>query len=180
MGARLFLQPRKQEGIPMPTQVKAIPTGYHTVTPYLTLSDTARAIDFYKRAFGAQEIMRMEGPNGKIGHAEIKIGDSPIMLADEMPGGGARSPQSLTGTTAGIFLYVDDVDKVFKQAVSAGATAEAQPTDMFWGDRYGKLRDPFGHSWSVATHKEDVAPAEMSKRMKEFTAKMAQQAQSAH
>jgi PhnB protein len=121
----------------------------------------------------------MDGPNGKIGHAEIKIGDSMIMLGDEMPGGGAQSPQSLGGTTGGIFLYVEDVDKTFNQAVAAGARSESQPTDMFWGDRYGRLKDPFGHSWSVATHKEDVAPAEMAKRMKEATAKMAQQTQSA-
>jgi len=164
----------------MPTQTKPIPQGYHSVTPYLTLKDAARAIDFYKRAFGAQEVTRMEGPNGKIGHAEIKIGDSMIMLADEMPGAGNRSPQSLGGTTAGVFLYVDNVDAVFNKAVAAGAQAEAQPADMFWGDRYGRLKDPFGHSWSVATHKEDVAPAEMAKRMKEATAKMAQQAQAGH
>jgi PhnB protein len=163
----------------MAHQVKPIPQGYHSVTPYLTVNDAARAIDFYKRAFGAQEVMRMDGPNGKIGHAEIKIGDSRIMLGDEMPGG-ARSPQSLGGTTFGIMLYVENADTVFNQAVSAGAQVEAPLADMFWGDRYGKLKDPFGHSWSVATHKEDVAPEEMSKRMKEATAKMAQQTKSAH
>ena len=155
----------------MPSQAKPIPQDFHAVTPYLTLNDAARALDFYKRAFGAKEVMRMDGPNGKIGHAEIKIGDSKIMLADEMPGGGCQSPQSLGGTTGGIFLYVDNVDAVFNQAVSAGARPEAEPADMFWGDRYGRLKDPFGHSWSVATHKEDVAPAEMQKRMKEFMAK---------
>src|SRR6266576_5578314 len=159
----------------MPSQAKPIPQGYRSVTPYLTLNDAARALEFYKRAFGAQEIMRMDGPNGKIGHAEIKIGDSMIMLGDEMPGSGAQSPQSLGGTTNGIFLYVEDVDKTFQQAVSAGAKAESQPTDMFWGDRYGRLKDPFGHSWSVATHKEDVSPAEMQKRMKDAMAKMPQQ-----
>ena len=164
----------------MPSQVKPIPQGFHTATPYLTLNDAARAIDFYKRAFGAQEVMRMNGPGGKIGHAEIKIGDSIIMLADEMPGSGSRSPQSLSGTTAGIFLYVENADAVFNQAVSAGAQVEAPLADMFWGDRFGSLKDPFGHSWSVATHKEDVAPAEMSKRMQEFAAKMAQQTKSAH
>jgi PhnB protein len=164
----------------MPNQVKPIPQGYHTVTPYLTLSDTARALDFYKRAFGAQEVMRMEMPGGKIGHAEIKIGDSIIMLADEMPNAGSRSPQSLGGTTAGIFLYVENVDTTFNQAVSAGAQVEAPLADMFWGDRYGRLKDPFGHSWSVATHKEDVAPAEMSKRMQEYAQKMSQQTRSAH
>ncbi len=163
----------------MPGQAKPIPQGYHSVTPYLTLNDAARALEFYKRAFGAQEIVRMNGPNGKIGHAEIKVGDSMIMIADEMPGGGSQSPQSLGGTTSGVFLYVEDVDKTFNQAVAAGAKAEAQPADMFWGDRFGRLKDPFGHSWSVATHKEDVAPAEMAKRMKEATAKMAQHSHSA-
>ena len=163
----------------MPSQAKPIPQGYRSVTPYLTLNDAARALDFYKRAFGAQEIMRMDGPNGKIGHAEIKIGDSMIMLGDEMPGSGARSPQSLGGTTGGVFLYVENVDTFFKQAVAAGAKAESQPADMFWGDRYGRLKDPFGHSWAVATHKEDVAPAEMSKRMQEATAQRAQHTKSA-
>jgi PhnB protein len=164
----------------VPTQVNPIPKGFRSVTPYLTLSDAARALDFYKRAFGAEVVVRMDGPGGKIGHAEIKIGDSIIMLGDEMSGSGTRSPQSLGGTTVGIMLYVENADAVFNQAVAAGAQVEAQLADMFWGDRYGKLKDPFGHSWSVATHKEDVAPAEMSKRMQEFTAKMAQQTKSAH
>lgn len=163
----------------MPTQTKPIPAGFRSVTPYLTLNDAARALDFYKRAFGAQEVMRMDAPGGKIGHAEIKIGDSMIMLADEMPGTGSRSPQALGGTTAGILLYVENADAVFNQAVSAGAQVEAPIGDMFWGDRYGRLRDPFGHSWSVATHKEDVAPAERSKRMQEAIAKMGQQTKSA-
>lgn len=165
----------------MPGQAKPIPQGYHTVTPYLTLNDAARALEFYKRAFGAREMMRMEGPGGKIGHAEIKIGDSMIMLADEMPGTSSRSPQSLGGCTGGVFLYVEDADGLFNQAVSAGAQVEAPLSDMFWGDRYGRLRDPFGHSWSVATHKEDVAPVEMSKRMQEAVSKVAQQqTKSAH
>ena len=150
----------------MPSKVQPIPQGYHSVTPYLTLDDAANAIDFYKRAFGAKEIMRMAGPHGKIGHAEIKIGDSMIMLADEMPGGSARAPKSVGGTTASVFLYVEDVDATFKQAESAGAKAVMQPQDMFWGDRFGKLLDPFGHSWALATHKEDVSPEEMQKRMK--------------
>src|SRR5260370_29303368 len=111
----------------MPSQAKAIPQGFHSVTPYLTLNDAARALDFYKRAFGAQEVMRMDGPDGKIGHAEIKIGDSMIMLADEMPGSGARSPQSLGGTTAGVFLYVENVDALFKQALAAGRLAATPP-----------------------------------------------------
>ena len=164
----------------MPAQTKPIPQGFHSVTPYLTLNDTASAIEFYKRAFGAKEVMRMQGPGGKIGHAEIKIGDSVIMLGDEMPGMGSRSPQSVGSTTSGIMLYVDNVDTVFNQAVSAGAQVEAPVADMFWGDRYGRLKDPFGHSWSVATHKEDVAPAEMEKRMQAAMAKTAPQTKSAH
>jgi PhnB protein len=164
----------------VPSQAKPIPQGFHSVTPYLTLNDTARAIEFYKRAFGAQEIMRMDGPGGKVAHAEIKIGDSIIMLGDEMPGMGAQSPQTAGTTTSGILLYVENADTVFKQAVSSGAQVESPLTDMFWGDRYGRLKDPFGHSWSVATHKEDVAPAEMQKRMKEAMAKAPQpQTQSA-
>ncbi len=159
----------------MPTNVNPIPRGYHTATPYLTVNDCARAIDFYKDAFGAQEIMRMDGPPGKIGHAEIKIGDSFLMLSDEMPGGGNRSPKSLGGTTASVFLYVNDVDSAYKKAVEAGATGDMPPTDMFWGDRFGKLTDPFGHTWAMATHKEDVAPEEMQKRMQQEMAKMRQQ-----
>ncbi len=153
---------------------KPIPAGYHTVTPYLVVNNAAAAIDFYKRAFGAKEVMRMDGPQGKIGHAELKIGDSTIMLADEMPGARERSPQSLGGTATGIFLYVEDVDAAFKQATTAGAKVDTPLADMFWGDRYGKLSDPFGHSWSLATHKEDVAPEEMGRRAKEAMAKMAQ------
>jgi PhnB protein len=163
----------------VPTQIKPIPTGFRSVTPYLTVSESARAIDFYKRAFGAQEVMRIEGPGGKIGHAEIKIGDSMIMLGDEMPGNRCRSPQSLGGTTGGVMLFVENVDAVFNQAVSAGAQVETPLADMFWGDRFGSLKDPFGHSWSLATHKEDVAPAEMSKRMQEAMAKMSHQTKSA-
>ena len=159
------------------TKVKSIPEGYHTATPYLTVNDAAGAIDFYRRAFGAHEVMRMAGPPGKIGHAEIRIGDSVIMLADEMPGAGNRSPQSLGGTTVNIFLYVHNVDSVYQQAVSVGAKADMPPADMFWGDRYGKLTDPFGHSWSLATHIEDVAPEEMKKRVKEEMTKMGQHAQ---
>jgi len=159
----------------MPNKAKPIPEGYHSVTPYLTVNDAARAIEFYKRAFGAKEVLRMDGPPGKIVHAELDIGDSKLMLSDEMPGGSSRSPQSVGGTTAGVFLYVEDVDSVYKKAVSAGAKEEMPPSDMFWGDRFGKLIDPFGHSWALATHIEDVAPAEMAKRGKEAMAKMGQQ-----
>jgi PhnB protein len=161
----------------MPTQVQPIPKGHHSVTPYLVVNGAERAIDFYRRAFGAKETMRMDGPNGIITHAELKIGDSIVMLSDEMAGAGGRSPQTLGGSTASVFLYVDNVDNVFKQAVSAGAKADTAPADMFWGDRYGKLTDPFGHSWSLATHKEDVAPEEMKKRAQQAMSKMGQHAQ---
>jgi PhnB protein len=159
----------------MPNQVKPIPDGYHSLTPYLTVNDAARAIDFYKRAFGAQEVARMDGPGGKIMHAELKFGDSMLMLSDEMPGAGGRSPKSLGGTPVNIFLYVKDVDSTFQQAVAAGAKGEMPVADMFWGDRYGKVTDPFGHSWSLATHKEDVAPEEMRKRAQAAMAKMGRQ-----
>jgi PhnB protein len=153
----------------MPT-VRPIPEGYHSITPYLTVNDAVKAIDFYQRAFGAKKIVQMDGPPGKISHAELKIGDSILMIADEMPGG-PRSPKSLHGTTASVFLYVDNVDTVFKQAQSAGAKVDAPLENMFWGDRFGKLTDPFGHSWALATHIEDVAPQEMQKRAKEAMAK---------
>jgi PhnB protein len=163
----------------MAKNVSPIPAGYHSVTPYLTLDDCNRAIEFYKKAFGAQEVMRMGGPGGKIGHAELRIGDSVVMVADEWPMAGNKSPKTLGGTTAGVFLYVQDVDAAFKQAVDAGAKADQPPADMFWGDRYGKLTDPFGHSWSMATHKEDVAPEEMQKRMQAEMAKMAERTKTA-
>ncbi len=148
-----------------------IPEGFHTVTPALTVSDGAKAIDFYKRAFGATEIFRMNAPGGKIGHAELKIGDSIVMLGDEFPMG-ARSPQSAGGTTVTLHLYVQDVDAAFKQAIGAGGKADMPPTDMFWGDRYGKLTDPFGHSWGLSTHVKDVSPEEMKKGADEAFAKL--------
>ena len=163
----------------MATKVKAIPEGYRSLTPYLVVNDAKAAIDFYGRVFGAKEVMRMDGPAGKIAHAELKIGDSMLMISDEMPGTGGRAPLSLGGTTSGVFLYLEDVDSVFRQAVAAGAKVETQLSDMFWGDRYGKLTDPFGHSWSLATHKEDVAPEEMMRRSREAQAKMAQQTRTA-
>jgi PhnB protein len=153
--------------------VNPIPAGYHTATPYLVVNDAARAIDFYKRAFGATELMRMDAPQGKIGHAELKIGDSVLMLADEM--GPNRSPQSLGGSPVSIFLYVTDVDTAFQKAVAAGATVDKPLENMFWGDRFGQLKDPFGHTWSMATHVEDVAPAEMQKRMQAAMARMSEQ-----
>jgi PhnB protein len=158
----------------MPSKVQPIPKGFHSITPYLVVTDAKRAIEFYQRAFGAHEIVKMDGPNGKIMHAELKIGDSVLMLADEMPGTGTSAPKTLGGTTAGVMLYTDNVDSVFKQAISAGAKADQQPADQFWGDRYGKLTDPFGHSWSLATHIEDVAPEEMRKRMRDEMAKREQ------
>ena len=144
--------------------VKAIPEGYHAITPYLMFSGAAKAIDYYKKVFGATEIMRMEAPDGKIGHAEIKIGDSVIMLADEAPEMKALSPKTVGGTPVGLMLYVEDVDDVFKRAVAAGGKAIQQLEDKFYGDRSGTLVDPFGHMWMVATHKEDVSPEEMDRR----------------
>jgi len=148
----------------MTTKAKPIPEGYHTATPYLIIKDAASAIEFYKKAFGATELGRHTGPGGKIMHAEIKIGDSPIMIADELPEMGARSPQSLGGSPVSIFLYVEDVDALANQAIAAGAKVLMPVQDQFWGDRFGVVVDPFGHVWDVATHKEDVAPEEIQKR----------------
>lgn len=152
----------------MSKQVNPVPQGYHTVTPYLIFKDAAPAIDFYKKALGASEVMRMNGPDGRVSHAEIKIGDSLIMLGSAPPNSGLGEPKSLNGSTVNIFLYLPDVDKVFNAAVSAGAKATQHLQDMFWGDRYGTLVDPFGHSWSLATHVEDVSPEEMGKRQQEM------------
>jgi PhnB protein len=144
--------------------VKPIPEGYHTVTPYLALDDAAEAIEYYKKAFGANERGRMDAPGGKIGHAELEIGDSLVMLSDALPQFTTRSPRELGGTTANVFLYVEDVDAVVKQAVDAGGTIEMEVADQFWGDRFGVVQDPFGHLWSIATHVEDVPPEEMAER----------------
>jgi PhnB protein len=148
----------------MANKVKPIPDGYHTATPYLIVNGGARAIDFYRQAFGAKEIMRMPGPNGRVGHAEIKIGDSHIMLADESPEMGARSPKTIGGTPVSIMLYVEDVDRMFKQAVDAGGKSVRPVEDQFYGDRMGSLEDPFGHMWHIATHKEDLSLEEIKKR----------------
>ncbi len=150
----------------MASAVKPIPEGYHSVTPYLIISGAADAIEFYKKAFGAIELLRMPYPDGKIGHAEIKIGDSPIMLADEVPDMKYLSPKTLGGSPVSILLYVEDVDTVFNRAVAAGATQDRPVEDKFYGDRAGSLIDPFGHTWHVATHKEDVTPEEMELRSK--------------
>jgi PhnB protein len=149
----------------MKNAVKPIPENYHAVTPYLIVNGAAQAIDFYKNVFGAQELMRVPGPNGKVGHAELKIGDSIIMLADEHPEMDAHSPQSVGGTPVSLMIYVEDVDHVFKKALSAGAKESRPVKDQFYGDRSGILTDPFGHKWSVATHIEDVSPEEMQRRM---------------
>jgi PhnB protein len=146
----------------MPT--KAIPDGYHSVTPYLVMRDAARAIDFYKRALGATETFRLNAPNGKIGHAEIKVGDSVIMLADEMPDSEYRGPQSLGGTPVSLMVYVENVDSQFKRAIDAGAKIKQLVKDQFYGDRSGTLEDPFGHVWTIATHMEDVSEDELAKR----------------
>ncbi len=156
----------------MAGQVKAIPPGYHSATPYLVVKDGNRALEYYQKAFGATQLHKMDGPGGKIMHAEFKIGDSIIMLSEEM--GRNRSPQSLGGSPVSIFLYVENVDSVFKQAVDAGANADMPPQDMFWGDRFGSVTDPFGHQWALATHIEDVAPDEMEKRGRAFHQQMAQ------
>jgi PhnB protein len=153
-------------------KVKAIPEGFHTVTPYLAQSDAAKAVEFYKKAFGAEVLMVMPGPGGKLGHAQLRIGDSMIMMSDEMPQGQCKSPATLKGTTASLFLYVQDVDAAFKRATDAGCKAVMPPQDMFWGDRFASLADPFGHLWSIATHKEDLTPQEMQKRHDAFAAQM--------
>jgi len=145
--------------------VKPIPDGYHTVTPYLIIRDASDAIEFYRRAFGAVELLRMDAPGGKIGHAEVKIGDSPIMLADEYPEQGFLGPASLGGTAVSILLYVEDVDTLFARAIGAGATMMRPVVDQFYGDRSGTLKDPFGHVWTIATHKEDLSSEELQRRM---------------
>jgi PhnB protein len=144
--------------------VKPIPEGYHSVTPYLIIKGAADAIEFYKKAFGATELFRMEH-EGKIGHAEIKIGDSPIMLSDEHPSMGFSGPTTLGGSPVSLMIYVEDVDTIYNQAIEAGATEQMPLQDKFYGDRSGSLKDPFGHIWHVATHKEDVSPEEMQKRI---------------
>jgi len=145
---------------------KPIPEGYHSVTPYLIIRNAAEAIEFYKKAFGAIELFRFPAPGGKIGHAEIKIGDSPIMLADEYPDMGYKGPQSLNGSPVSLMVYIEDVDKVFNRAIDAGATVKEAVQDKFYGDRSGTLTDPFGHVWHIATHKEDVSSEEMERRAK--------------
>jgi PhnB protein len=148
----------------MQNKVKAVPDGYHTATPYLIISGAAKALDYYERAFGAKETLRLEH-QGKIGHAEFKLGDSIIMLADEYPEMGHRSPKTIGGTPVSIMLYVDDVDTFVDKAVSGGATLRQPVEDKFYGDRSGTIEDPFGHVWHIATHIEDVSPEEIDKRV---------------
>lgn len=146
---------------------KSIPDGYHSITPYLIIKGAAGAIDFYKRVFGATELMRMPDPSGKIGHAEIMIGDSHIMLADEYPEMGHRSPQTLGGAGVSLMIYLDDVDEVYKRAIAAGAKQVQPLKDQFYGDRSGTVQDPYGHVWTIATHVEDIAPEELQRRATE-------------
>jgi uncharacterized glyoxalase superfamily protein PhnB len=161
----------------LPTTLKPVPDGFHTVTPHLVLDNCAGAIELYARAFGAREVLRMPGPAGKIVHAEIQIGDSRIMMSDEMPPmpgqpGVYKSPRAAGLSTAALFLYVPDVDAAFERALKAGCTIRVKVTDMFWGDRYGQVIDPFGHTWALATHMEDVPPEEIGWREQEFTANL--------
>ena len=144
--------------------VKPIPEGYHAITPYLAVDDAAEAIEYYKKAFGAKERVRMEAPDGKIGHAELEIGDSLVMLSDPFPQASTRPPKELGGTSVNVFMYATDVDAVVKQAVDAGATVTMEVADQFWGDRLGTVTDPFGHTWSIATHVEDLTPEEIAER----------------
>ena len=155
--------------------VKAIPDGYYSLTPYLVIKGAADAIEFYKKAFGAVEIVRMPGPGGGIMHAEVKIGNSMLMLADENPERGHLSPASRGGNTSSVMLYTDDVDATFNNAVAAGAKANMPVADQFWGDRYGQVVDPDGHLWEIATHKEDLTPEETQQRAVAFMAQMAKQ-----
>jgi uncharacterized glyoxalase superfamily protein PhnB len=156
---------RINKEIIMQGQVRAIPEGFHTITPHLVCAGALDAIEFYKKAFGAIETGRMPGPGGKIMHAQLRIGDSPIMLADDFPEFGCNGPQALKGTPVFIHLYVNDADATWAQAVAAGAKPVMPLADMFWGDRYGQLDDPFGHRWSIATHKRDMTPQQMQEEM---------------
>jgi PhnB protein len=143
---------------------KPIPEGYHTLSPYLAVDHAAEAIEFYKRAFGAEERVRMDGPGSTIGHAELEIGDSLLMLADPFPEASTTTPKDIGGTTVNLFIYVEDADAVVQQAIDAGATVTRPVENMFWGDRFGIVTDPYGHTWSIATRVEDVPPEEMEER----------------
>jgi PhnB protein len=166
---------QQAEEAAMSGTVSPIPQGYHSITPALTCKDAAKAIDFYKEAFGATEVMRMPGPGGSVAHAELRIGDSVIFVSDEFPGMSAAPTPGATPSSY-VFLYTENADATFNKAVASGATVSMPLADMFWGDRYGKVTDPFGHSWGVATHVEDVAPEEMERRAAEWQANMAKAA----
>jgi len=154
---------------------KPVPEGYHTITPSLVVRGAADAIEFYKKALGAEELMRMPSPDGKISHAELKIGDSIVFVSDEFPNMGvSKSPQTLGGCTGTLHLYVPDVDASFQQAIDAGGKVSMAVADMFWGDRFGSFTDPFGHHWGILTHKEDLSAEDMEKRAQDFYASMAQ------
>ena len=155
-------------------KVKPIPDGFHTITPALVIREAAKAIEFYKKAFGAEVIMNLSGPNDSVMHAEIKIGDSIIMISGEWPGHHVQSPTSVRGTTGTLHIYVNDVDAAHKQAIGAGAKEIMPPMDMFWGDRYSSVTDPYGHAWSIATHIKDMTPEECQKACDEWMAQMAQ------
>ena len=152
-------------------KVLPIPNGYHSITPYLIVNQRVKAIEFYKKAFGAKEMFRVEREGGKIGHAELRIGDARIMLADVCPEKGGRSPEECNGTSISIYLYIKNVDDVVKRAISAGAILDKPVESMFWGDRCGVLKDPYGHLWCVSTHVEDVTPAQVKKRATELFGK---------
>jgi len=153
-------------------EVRAIPKGYHTITPHIVVPEGAKAIDFYKKAFGAEELVRMPGPGGGIMHAELRIGDSVVMLGEEMPDMGAKSPKAYGGSPVGFYVYVENVDAAWERAVKAGAKPVRPLTNMFWGDRTGRLEDPFGHNWSLAQHVEDLTPEEIKKGQEAFFAQM--------
>ena len=155
----------------MPSKVKPIPAGHHTVAPYLAIKNAVSALEFYKKAFGAIETYKLIVPDGRLGHAEIRLGNSLIVLSDEFPEFGGKAPESLGGSPVSIHLYVEDVDAFVKKAVAAGARELKPVADQFYGDRSGQLQDPYGHLWWVATHKEDVAPEEMQKRVQALFAR---------
>jgi PhnB protein len=153
------------------SNIKPIPDGYHTVTPHIVVSDVAKAIEFYKKAFGAVQTVRMDGPGGMVLHAEVKIGNSAVMIAQENPEWGSKGPSTLGGSPVGLFIYGPDVDAAYKQAIDAGAKSVMEPADQFWGDRYCKVEDPFGHDWALGTHVEDVSEEDMAKRAQELFSK---------
>jgi PhnB protein len=173
MAKKAKARPKKAAKKQTTKKVQPIPKGYHSVTAYLSIRDAAQALEFYKKAFGAKEVLRMQGPDGKVGHAEIKIGDSHVMMADESPNMGFLGPLARGGTTVQMMIYVRDVDGTVDKAVAAGGKLTRPVQNQFYGDRSGTIEDPFGHVWTIATHVEDVPPAEMRRRSEEAMKKMA-------